>query len=267
MNGRDRKSNLSTPNRRGPDHRSANRVLDILERLGSESRGLSLHEISSGLKAPKSSLLPLLRTLEARQYIEQDPAGAYRPGSRMAELGLSVRAGLDLVTTARPLLEQLSRSTGETVMLAKLASDRLAVIYVDKVESVHPIRYTFGLGERRPLHSTSSGKVLLAHMSPDEREQVLKSIRLERITDSTVQTKTALREEIESARNQGYHLNIDQAILGRCAIAAPIFDHAGRAAAACVLGAPKERAQPQLPQFTRAVIDTAAAISLRLGHR
>jgi len=267
MNVRDRTSSLSTPNRRGPDHRSANRVLDILERVGRATHALSLHEISKELQAPKSSLLPLLRTLESRQYIEQVSDGAYRSGSRMTELGLSVRAGLDVVSTARPLIEQLSRNTGETVLLATLASDRLAVLYVDKVESVHPIRYTFGLGERRPLHSTSSGKVLLAHMSPEEREQVLRSIRLERVTNSTVQTKGALREEIERAREQGYHLNIDQAILGRCAIAAPVLDHTGRAVAACVLGAPKERAQPQLPRLTRAVIDTAAAISARLGHR
>ncbi|MGH7416932.1 MAG: helix-turn-helix domain-containing protein, partial [Candidatus Rokuibacteriota bacterium] len=52
-------------------HRAAGRVVDILELVVSTRDGLPLRELSARLEAPKSSLLPLLRTLTARGYLEQ----------------------------------------------------------------------------------------------------------------------------------------------------------------------------------------------------
>ena len=69
-------------------HRAAGRVVDILELVMSARDGLALRELSAQLLAPKSSLLPLLRTLAAREYLEQGPGGEYRLGRRALELGL-----------------------------------------------------------------------------------------------------------------------------------------------------------------------------------
>ena len=77
MAGRARESSTST------GHRAANRVVDILELLAASRDGLALREVSAQLEAPKSSLLPLLRALTARGYLEQTrrrrvPAGPGR---------------------------------------------------------------------------------------------------------------------------------------------------------------------------------------------
>ncbi len=130
--------------------------------LAASRDGLALREVSARLRAPKSSLLPLLRALTARGYLAQGRALEYRLGPGALDLGAAAPAHRDLIEVARPAVVDLMRRTGETVFLGTLCSDRASIVYVDKVESDHVIRYAGGVGDRRPLHATSSGKVILA---------------------------------------------------------------------------------------------------------
>jgi DNA-binding IclR family transcriptional regulator len=61
------------------------------------------------------------------------------------------------------------RPTGETVFLSTLASGGATVVLVDQVESEQVTRYTAGVPDRRALHATSSGKVILAFPVPARR--------------------------------------------------------------------------------------------------
>ena len=132
--------------------------------------GLALHEVSAQLEAPKSSLLPLLRALTARGYLAQGPRRRVSP--RPAGLRAGRAAGRPrLAEVARPALVELMRRTGETVFLGTLAATA-AVVFVDKVESEQIIRYAAGVGDRRPLHATSSGKAILAYLPPEQREKI-----------------------------------------------------------------------------------------------
>src|SRR5262249_59863956 len=88
-------------------HRAAGRVVDILELVITTRDGLALRELSARLEAPKSSLLPLLRTLTARGYLEQGPLGEYRLGPRALELGLGRPGHRGLPEIARPALRAL----------------------------------------------------------------------------------------------------------------------------------------------------------------
>lgn len=248
-------------------HRTANRVLDILELLAQSPSGHALRDLSLDLAAPKSSLLPLLRTLTGRGYITQDSRGAYHLGTKVLELSRGANAETDLRTIAHPALAALAAKTGEAMILARLTSDHKAVVYIDKVESIHRIRVAMAVGETRPLHSTSSGRLLLAFMAAPQREAVIKDLVLERYTEKTITRKADLRKEVERIRAAGVCINIDQSVPGQCAIAAPIRDNHGEVVAACVLSAPKERVQKSLPALIEELKAAAGAISQRLGYR
>jgi DNA-binding IclR family transcriptional regulator len=248
-------------------HRAANRVVDILELLAARPEGLPLREVSAELEAPKSSLLPLLRALTARGYLAQDRAGEYRLGPGALDLGATAPRQRELVEIARPSAMALMRRTGETVFVAVLSSDRTSVVYVDKVESDHIIRYAGGVGDRRPLHATSSGKVMLAYLSADEREELLRSLSLSRHTDRTVTSLSALRGALDEVRRAGVCITIDELVAGASGIAAPVFDRYGRVAGACAIGGPTDRVRPRLKMLAGEVKATARALSARLGHR
>lgn len=248
-------------------HRAAARVVDILERVVDTRDGLALRELSAQLEAPKSSLLPLLRTLAARGYLEQGPLGEYRLGPKALELGMGSPAHRALPGIARPALRALMRRTGETVFLGALGSDGTAVVFVDKVESEQVIRYTAGVGDRRALHATSSGKVILAFLPAPEREKILRALPLKRYTDHTVTSLPALRAALGEVRRTGVCVNLDELAVGAAGIAAPIFDRDGRVSAACAIGGPTDRVRPRLEPLAAEVKAAARAISALLGHR
>src|SRR5437773_648283 len=251
----------------GGGHRAANRVVDILELLAASRDGLALREVSARLRAPKSSLLPLLRALTARGYLAQGRALEYRLGPGALDLGTAAPAHRGLVEVARPAVVDLMRRTGETVFLGTLCSDRASIVYVDKVESDHVIRYAGGVGDRRPLHATSSGKVILAFLSEDEREQVLKSLSLPRHTERTVTSLPALRASLEAIRRAGFCATTDELVPGASGIAAPVFDRYGRVGGACAIGGPTDRVGPRTRVLAIEVMATAQILSAGLGHR
>ena len=248
-------------------HRAAGRVVDILELVMSTREGLALRELSAQLLAPKSSLLPLLRTLAAREYLEQGPGGEYRLGRRALELGLGRPTPRRLPEIARPALRALMERSGETVFLGTLSADGVAVVFVDKVDSDQVIRYAGGVGDRRPLHATSSGKVLLAFLPAAQREKILRLLPLKRYTDRTMTSLPALRAALEEVRQTGLCVNLDELAVGAAGIAAPILDRDGAVVGACAIGGPTDRVRPRLRALSAEVKATARAISALLGRR
>ena len=248
-------------------HRAANRVVDILELLAASRGGMALREVSAQLEAPKSSLLPLLRALTARGYLEQARTGEYRLGPQAVELGAGSAAHLELADVARPALAELMRRTGETVFLGTLAADGVSVIYVDKVESDQLIRYSAGVGDRRPLHATSTGKAILAFLPVAQREAIVDALPLARHTERTVTSPAALRASLEEIQRTGVCVSLDEMVRGASGVAAPIFDRHGRVAGACTIGGPTDRVRPRLRQLAAEVKETARSISALLGYR
>jgi DNA-binding IclR family transcriptional regulator len=241
-------------------------VVDILELVARSAEGLALHDVSLQLEAPKSSLLPLLRALTARGYLAQGRGGEYRLGARALDLGASPSAHRELTQVARPALAELLLRTGETVFLSMLSSDRTSIVYVDKLESDHIIRYAAGVGDRRPLHATSSGKAILAFLPEAEREDVLRSLSLDRHTERTVTTLDALRAALADVRRKGVCVTVEEVVPGASGIAAPVFDRHGRVAGACAIGGPTSRVRPRIRALAAEVVETARALSVLLGH-
>jgi DNA-binding IclR family transcriptional regulator len=241
--------------------------VDILELMMGSPDGLALRDLAAHLEAPKSSLLPLLRTLVARGYLAQGPLGEYRLGRRALELGMGSPAHGGLPDIARPALRALMQRSGETVFLGTLSADGLAVVFVDKVDSDQVIRYAGGVGDRRPLHATSSGKVILAFLPPPQRDTILRALTLKRYTDRTVTSPAALRAALDEVRQTGVCFNLDELAVGAAGIAAPIFDRDGQVAGACAIGGPTDRVHPRIKALAAEVKATARDISALLGHR
>jgi len=242
-------------------------VVDILELLAASREGLALREVSAQLEAPKSSLLPLLRALTARGLLEQGRAGEYRLGPQALALGAGSAAHRELPDVARPALVALMRRTGETVFLGTLAGDGLSVVYIDKVESEQIIRYAAGVGDRRPLHATSSGKAILAFLPREQREKVLKALPLVRHTERTVTSLPTLEASLEEIQRTGVCISLDEMVRGAAGVAAPIFDHRAQVIGVCAVAGPTDRVRPQARRLAGEAKRTAHSISALLGYR
>lgn len=198
---------------------SVDRALQLIELL--RDRGsLSLTAVSEELGVAPSTAHRLLGTLAHRGYVRQDPESrAYRSGRALLQLALGATAGLDVRGAARPELEGLAATVGETVHLARLEGDH--VVFLDSVESTRAVRVTSRVGTALPAHCTASGKVLLAGMGVEEVRALLPD-PLPQVTPRTRTSRDALERELVRIRRNGFATNFGESEPDLSAVAVAI---------------------------------------------
>lgn len=157
-------------------------------------------ELSLELEMTKSNTFRLLRSLSALGYVKQPDGKHYAATLKVWQLGQRVMDHLDLPQIARPQLLELSRMTGATIYLA--VRDGLWTVYIDKIESTHPIRSWSPRGSNAPLHCVGTGKAILAEEYDSLRELIKGS--LTRYTDNTITSIRRLDEDMALTRERGY---------------------------------------------------------------
>jgi len=243
----------------------AERVVQLLDALGSARDGLGVSDVARELDVHRSTASRLLGTLAASGMVERDPRTLqYRLGARMVGLAATAVARLPVVSQARPELEQLSSSTSETANLAIL--DRFHVVYVDQVTPARTVVMASWVGRRSPAHASSSGKAMLA-FGDDRARQALLRRRLEQLTDRTITDPGALRATLDEVRRKGYASSTGELEDGLITIAAPVLVD-GKAVAAVSTSGPAYRVPARdLPGLGRRVMEAAAAVGHRMAGR
>lgn len=105
-----------------------------------------------------TTALRLFRTLEQSGHVVRGEDGRYAPGTAMLQLSALTLRGQRLVPLARPAMERLGRSTGESVYLSVHNRDDTAV-YIATVEGAHPVRHAGWVGQTIPLATSAVGAV------------------------------------------------------------------------------------------------------------
>lgn len=244
--------------------RSVDKVVDILELLGRESRGLPISELASRLQLNVSTAHHLLATLKARGLVAQDErTKTYRIGSGLVALVNRFLAGTDLYPAGLGPVEELRDLSGETSYLSVFQGGETVVMIA--LTGLRPVqaRRLHRSGQTN-LHSTASGKLLLAFQPPEQSRALLSSLERPRFTPRTITDVNELLTELESIRSQGYALDREEDYIGVQCIAAPVFNGNGECVAAVSVSypaAPPERTSDLVPLVTEA----GRKISANLG--
>jgi IclR family transcriptional regulator, acetate operon repressor len=120
---------------------------------------------------------------------------------------------------ALPVLGQLNSETLETIHLAVLESRTVRLI--ERLDSKHPLRLVQPIGSRSPLHASSTGKSVLAHLPETEIDAYLDG-GLTAVTTSTITDPDRLRAELKTIREQGYAIADEELTDGTTSVAACI---------------------------------------------
>ena len=248
----------------GGNLQSVNRALRALE-LIAEAGQLGVTELGRRLGVHKATASRLVATLAERGMVERDPiTEKYRLGFGLIRLAGAAMASLDIVRTAHPVLEELADRTHETVNLGVLSNED--VVYIDQVTGTRSIVAVSWVGRRTPLHCTSNGKVLLAHMPAGDRAARLDG-ELASMTPRTITDPGALDRQLDEIVRRGYAQTVEELEEGLNAVAAPVRQADGSVTAALSVSGPAFRMRPMdLPRMARLVMDGADAISRRLGY-
>jgi DNA-binding IclR family transcriptional regulator len=229
----------------------------LLMSLADSETSVSLTELSQKLGLGKSSVHAILATLRRHGFVDQDPGGRYGLGLRAFEVGAAAIVQRRVGPHLTPPMERLAHASGEAVSLAVLDGERALIVH--RFESTHMLRADLRVGVRMPLHSSASGKVLLAHRSPAEIDRLYPDEQLPALTAATLSTKSELLAELDVVAQRGYACNADELVAGVAAVAAPVWSVGQRVLGALSLAAPSARFEPQ--RWVGRVIETAREMS------
>ncbi|ANV99615.1 IclR family transcriptional regulator [Bradyrhizobium icense] len=243
----------------GSTVRAVDRAIAILQCFTAEKPALSVLEIQRRVGLSRPTLYRLLQTLAATGLVkaEGDPQ-RFRLAHGVMELAHVWLAGLNEVDVARPILERLRESTGETAALFVLREQKR--ICVLELESHHALTIVRGVGDTGDITLGASGKAILAYLDEGRRKAIL---------DQTPKARRAeLVKALEVVRSRGFATSQGEVIVGAVALAAPTFNHNGEVAGCIGVFGPKARVKDSdIPRFGALVVRAANAVSEQFGSR
>jgi DNA-binding IclR family transcriptional regulator len=188
--------------------RSVDRALEIVELLANSERALSLADLSAALDIPKSTLHALVWTLTARGWVEvEEQTDRFRVGVHALLVGRSYIETDSIVAIAGDALDRVAAETGETVHVGRL--DGTSIVYLDKRESVHPLRMYSAIGRHLPAFTTALGKSILALLPDDQLANHLPKPLVQQTPNSLTDMATLL-DDLRRTRERGYAVDNEE---------------------------------------------------------
>jgi DNA-binding IclR family transcriptional regulator len=241
------------------------RIADVLNCFTVEEPVHNLTAISRRVGLAKSTTHRLVNALVSQGLLMRDVHGrGYQLGYQVLHWGMVAQAGLDLRAEALPILRSLARNVDETAILT--VRDGMRGLYLDIVESSHPVRLAMQVGQLLRLHAGASSKVLLAFLPDGEIERILGSIELLKIGPRTITDAGQLRADLAAICRRGYAASFEETDQGAMGIAAPVYDRNGQPLAGIGVAAPLTRIPPErVREVAPLVVAAARQLSERLG--
>ncbi|MGC4378513.1 IclR family transcriptional regulator [Fictibacillus sp. Mic-4] len=227
---------------------------------------LNLNEMVELSGMPKTSVHRMAGSLESMGLLQKDEEGNYSLGLLFLQFGQLVADRLDIRQIALPVMKKLRDEVQEAVNL--IVKDGTEAMYIEKVDTPHPVRLYTKIGRRSPLYAGACSRIILAFSEREERETYLNETELKPVGAGTITDKKRLQQALQDAREEGYTISYSELENDTVAIAAPVFDHTGHLAAGLSIAGPESRLNDErIPELVRQVKGAAEEISVRLGWR
>jgi len=241
------------------------KALNILKQFTPAAGELGASDVARLLGMDKVIAYRLMRTLASEEFLVQDAVTKkYRIGPGLIGLASQNLREVPAGEAARPWMEGLRDLCDETVMFVVRRGTE-AVVSVP-LESRQPMRVTANVGDAEALHSTASGKVMLAYGPESLFDEVLVT-GLPAVTPRTLTTPDKLRTEVRRVRTRGWALDNEECVTGIRALAAGVFGRSGSLEGCLVIRGPASRLTDKvIEEVAPELLKAAQAVSRKLGY-
>jgi IclR family KDG regulon transcriptional repressor len=237
---------------------SLGRAFGILEEVARHREGIGLAELSKLVGLHNSTTFHLAKTMVSLGYIRQEKdSKRYRIGRPLFALAASALDEIEMVNVATPVLEELSRETGESSHFAVRMGD--AVVVIARTSGPGAFQLTDRVGVVRPAHCTALGKIILASLRPDQLERFLQRVDMKPSTNKSITDIAVLLREIVEIRASGIAFDDGEFNPEVRCVAVPVTNFTGQTIGALGISGPIWRMSDLKG---RAKIVQAAAIRL-----
>lgn len=235
------------------------KAIGLLTEVGRAKVPVRLVDIVEWSGLSKTVCFRLLATLESEGMLRREEVGGgYMPGLRLIELAGRSLTGNTLRSLAAPVMDEIARLTGDSVIL--FVPSRLAAMCIERRDGNAPVRPAgVDIGESLQFNTGGAPLALLSFMPDEERERFLNGTLPQPTNRSTVNVRD-LRKRIDKVREAGYAVGDEDAIEYVVAVGAPIFGRNQNLVGALSVGGIK-------PRYTAKKIREVAVIVCEATNR
>ena len=201
------------------------RAFGVLDEIA-KGKSMTLTELAGLVDLPRSTTHRLLSTMQALRYVKFDrTTNRWGIGVQALAIGATFAQERDFGQLGRSIMQSLLDQVHHCVNLA--VPENLGVCYVGQVAAMGFRQTTAKPGAVLPLHTTASGKVLMAHWPRSQFERYLARTTLTRNTSRTLVDPDALRSELELVQHRGYAIDDEEHEDELRCVAAVVQDQSG----------------------------------------
>jgi IclR family transcriptional regulator, acetate operon repressor len=247
---------------------SVERPMGIVQRsaglieLLAEEGALPPAEIADRIDTPRPTVYRLSDALGQAGLTEYAPGSRIALSRRWLRLADAARAAMGEWRMARPILDSLAESSGQTVFLSVIRGEQS--VCIDWAQGQHNVQLLLRPGRSLPLFAGAEGRVSLA-FGVDDVEPYLSSAPFQAYNPRTLVTAAQLRRDVTLSREQGFTLSEEDVTEGVQAIGAPLrTSRTGRFAGALSIAGLTETFVDRRAQLVEALIDAAGDLSATL---
>jgi IclR family transcriptional regulator, acetate operon repressor len=244
---------------------SVKTALRVLELVG-DTGPIGVSELARETGEPKSTVQRNLVTLHEAGWIRPIEAAGRRRWTlttKVLTLARHLQPAPGLRDAALEVMEKLRTRTRETIHLTLRDGDN--IVLIERLDSPQSLRTVRPLGASAPLHLSSNGKAILAHLPEAEQSEYLKR-HLDAWTPKSLCDPHVLARDLNLVRRRGFALNDGELDVQIRAVAAPIFLSPGRPVAGLSISCPATRLPDSLvDEYGKFARRAAQEISSRLA--
>ncbi|AUX08274.1 IclR family transcriptional regulator [Halalkaliarchaeum desulfuricum] len=243
------------------------RSLELLEAI-KRREGATMTELAEELSLAVSTVFKHLATLDAKGYLIKE-GDTYHVGFRFLNLGEHARTRLPGNQAIDEAVHRLAEETTEEVDF--IVEDHGRIITVS--ESYHKwVKYAEGgsngyrarMGTYYPIHTTASGKAILATYSRERVNAILDVRGMAAPTENTITDREELFEELERTRDRGFAIGDEEYTEGLRSVGMAVLDDAGNTVGSMSVSGPSYRLtgdvlRERIPASLRDVVEELEA--------
>jgi DNA-binding IclR family transcriptional regulator len=241
------------------------KAIHLLSEIGGGSSGIRLADLVQRSGLSKTVCFRLLTTLESEGMVMRDESsGGYVLGLKFIELAGRSLSRNTLRSQAAPIMDELARRTGDSVLL--FIPSKLKAMCIERRDGDAPVRpQGADIGGCLEFNTGGAPLVILSYLPDDEREAFLAQ-ELQKTTSRSIVDPDEIRKRIARVRRVGYAIGDEDAIEHVVAVGAPLFGHEQRLLGGLSIGGIKARYTPKrIREITEIVCEAADRISSKLG--
>lgn len=241
------------------------KAIQMLKLISAAEGGLSAVEFEQQLSIPRTTAFRILKTLVYEDMVEKKGSHFF-PSAGLYEIGLHALSKSQLREMSVPILQELTRQTGQTSHLAIPSGWHSLILEV--CDSPNPVQVASRPGTLADLHCSATGKIFLSYLYQDRIAEYLELFPLTSRTANTQTTREQLEYMMQHVRDCGYAQDEEEYHPGVRCLAGPVFNMRARVVASIgVTGPTSSFTQDKITSVCQSVRQATHELSRALGYK